>query len=194
MLALAPAATPPRRRQLLVGTSLAGGAAAMILAGQLALYMQIRDSNGGSTRKWLPAKTVVPEVAATTMLITVYAASLMAQWAVHAVTRGDRRHTAYALGLTGTFALAAIVAQVRIYDDMAVKVVKAPYGPLFYGITGTFLLLAVIGIGFAVVAAVRSLGGRTSGPDREIVSAAALWIHMLSVVFTFVWFVVYAVK
>ena len=194
MLALAPAPAPPRRHQLLVGTAFAVAAAGMLVAGELALYMQIRDNAGGSTAKWLPAKTVVPEVAANTMLVTVYAASLFVQWAVYSASRGDRRHTGYALGITGVMAAAVMTAQARIYDDMAVKVVKGPYGPLFYGITGTFLVLLAIGLGFVLVAAVRSLGGRASGADREIVSATALWFHGLSVVFTFVWFVVYAVK
>jgi len=116
------------------------------------------------------------------------------QWAVYSAHRGDRRHAGYALGLTATMAVAAIVAQVRIYDDMAVKVAKGPYGPLFYGISGSFLLLLIIGIGFAVVAALRTLGGRETAADREIVSATALWFHMASGVFTFVWFVLYAVK
>ena len=194
MHALAPVPVPPRRRQLLVGTAFSAAACAMVVGGMLALYMQIRDNNGGNTKDWLPAKAVINEVASTTMLITLLSASLLVQWAVHAVYRGDRRHAAYALGLTATFAVAVIVAQVRIYDDMAVKVKVGPYGPLFYGISGTFLALVVIGIGFTAVAAVRALGGRTSGADREIVSATAMWFHMLSVVFCFVWFVLYAVK
>ena len=194
MFALAPAPAQPRRRQLLVGTAFAAAAAAMVLAGQLAMWMQLRDNAGGSTQKWLPKKVVVNEVAATTMLITLFGASLLVQWAVYATKRGDRRHAAYALALTATFALAVIVAQIRIYDDMAVKVKEAPYGALFYGVTGTFLLLVAIGIGFCAVAAVRALGGRVSGADREVVSATALWFHSLSVVFCFVWFVVYAVK
>lgn len=194
MLALPAAPAPPRRRQLLVGTSFAAAASAMVVGGMLALYMQIRDNNGGNTVTWLPKKVVVNEVAANTMLITILSASLLVQWAVYAIYRGDRRHTGYALGLTATFGVAVIVCQARIYNDMGIKVAEGPYGPLFYGISGTFLLLTIIGLGFCVVAALRALGGRTSGADREIVSATALWFHMLSVVFCFVWFVLYAVK
>ena len=194
MLALAPAPAPPRRRQMLVGTAFAAAAGAMVIASQLGVYMQLRDNAGGSTKKWLPKGAVINEVAANTMLITLFAASLMAQWAVYSLKRGDRRHTAYALALTATFALAVIVAQVRVYNDLGAKVASAPYGPLFYGVTGTFLFLLAIGIGFCAVAAVRALGGRADGADREIVSANALWFHALSAVFCFVWFVVYAVK
>lgn len=194
MLALAPVPAPPRRRQLLVGTALAAAASSMVVGGMLAIYMQIRDNAGGSTQEWLPKGTVVNEVAANTMLITILSASWLVQWAVYAVYRGDRRHTGYALGLTATFGVAVIVAQARIYNDMGIKVAEGPYGPLFYGVSGTFLALVIIGIGFTLVAAIRALGGRTSGSDREIVSATALWFHMLSVVFCFVWFVLYAVK
>ena len=194
MLALTPAPAPPRRRQLLVGTAFVAAAAAMVIAGQLAVWMQVRDNEGGSTQKWLPKKAAINEVAANTMLITLFAASLLVQWAVYAVKRGDRRHTAYALALTATMAVAVIVAQVRVYDDMGVKISQSKYGPLFYGVTGTFLLLVAIGIGFCAVAGVRALGGRTTGTDREVVSATALWFHSLTAVFCFVWFVVYAVK
>jgi cytochrome c oxidase subunit 3 len=195
MHALPAVPAPPRRRQLLVGTALVAAAGAMAVAGQLGLWMQLRDNAGGATPKWLPKGVVVNEVAANTMLVTLFAASLMAQWAVYSVKRGDRRHTAYALALTGVMGVAVIVAQARIYDDMAIKVAQAPYGPLFYGVTGTFLFLMAIGLGFCAVAAVRALGGRTASEgDREVVSANALWFHALSVVFCFVWFVVYAVK
>ncbi len=195
MLALPAAPAPPRRRQLLVGTALAAAAGAMAIGGQLAFYMQVRDNAGGSTTKWFPPKTVVNEVAANTMLFTLFAASLIVQWAVYAVHRGDRRHTGYALGLVAVFGVSLITAQARIYNDMAVKVAGTKqYGPLFYGITGLFLFLVVIGIGFAAVAAFRALGGRATGADREIVSATALWWHVLSGVFCFVWFVIYVVK
>lgn len=196
MLALPAAPAPPRRRQLLVGTALAAAAGAMAIGGQLAFYMQVRDNAGGSTTKWMPPKTIVNEVAANTMLITLFTASLLAQWAVYAVKRGDRRHTGYALGLVTIFGVAVITAQARIYADMAVKVAGTKqYGPMFYGITGLFVFLVAIGIGFALVAAFRALGGRGASPaDREIVSATALWWHALSAVFCFVWFVIYVVK
>ena len=66
------------------------------------------------------------------------------------------------------------------------------YNTMFYGITGTFLLLMLIGIGFTLVSGFRYMGGRTA--DHEIISANALHWYFLSAAFFAVWFVVYVTK
>ncbi len=66
------------------------------------------------------------------------------------------------------------------------------YNTMFYAITGTFMLLLIIGVGFSAVTAFRYMGGRTT--DREIVSAHALYWYFLSALFFALWFVVYVTK
>ena len=66
------------------------------------------------------------------------------------------------------------------------------YNTMFYAITGSFLLLLIIGIAFSVITAFRYMGGRTT--DREIVSAHALYWYFLSALFFALWFVVYVTK
>jgi cytochrome c oxidase subunit 3 len=66
------------------------------------------------------------------------------------------------------------------------------FNSMFYAVTGTFMLLLIIGIGFSVITAFRYMGGRTS--DREIVSAHALYWYFLGALFFVLWFVVYVTK
>ena len=89
----------------------------------------------------------------------------------------------------------SIAVKAFIYVRMKLPIAgKTPtaYNSMFYAITGTFVLLLIIGVGFSVITAFRYMGGRTS--DREIVSAHALYWYFLGVLFFALWFVVYVTK
>jgi heme/copper-type cytochrome/quinol oxidase subunit 3 len=195
MLAL-PAPPPAvRRRQLLVGTAYAVAAGTMALGGMLAVYMSQRELVGaGSTTKWVPKGVVVNEVAANTILVTMFAASVMMQWAVYATKNGDRRHAAYGLGLSSMFGLAVLTAQARIWQDLDMVARKGVYQTLVYAITGAYAVLIASGVLVTAAAAFRVLGGRLGASDREVVSAATLWWHFLTAATCAVWFFVYVVK
>jgi heme/copper-type cytochrome/quinol oxidase subunit 3 len=197
MLAL-PAPPPPvRRRQLLVGTAFAVAAGAMAIGGMLAVYMTQRElaNDGiGKTTKWVPKGVVLNEVAANTIVVTMFAASVMMQWAVYAVNQDNRRHTGYGLGIASLFGVAVLTAQARIWQDYEMVAAKSVYATLVYAVTGAFAVLVASGVLVAAAAAFRVLGGRASGGDREVVSAAALWWHFLTVATCAVWFFVYVVK
>jgi cytochrome c oxidase subunit 3 len=114
---------------------------------------------------------------------------------VYAAKRDARSHTALGLSLVGIIGAAIVNAQAYIYARMKLPVIgKNPtaYNTMFYAITGTFLLLLLVGIGFTIVTAFRYMGGRTS--DREIISAHALYWYFLSALFFALWFVVYVTK
>ncbi len=194
MLALPPAPSPARPRLLLVGTALASAAAVALFAGMIGVYLHLRVASGGHTTGWLPKGTIVPEVAANIMLIGMIASSIMVQWAVYAIARGDRRDTSVALGLTVLFGILVLNAQVYVYQQMKIGVGASTYGPLFYGLTGTWVAGLIGGILFALSAAFRSLGGRFSPKRHEGVAAVALYWHTLTAMFVAVWYVVYVLK
>ena len=195
MLAL-PAPPPPvRRRQVLVGMAFAIGAGVMFFGGLLAIYMTEREIQGsGNTLKWLPKKVVINEVAANTALATMFAATIMMQWAVYSLRRSDRRHAGYGLGLAAVFGLAVLTAQARIWQDMKIKLSGGIYQTLVYTVTGAFVVALAAGILMAGIGAFRALGGRASGNDRETVSAATMWWYFLTAVYCAVWLFIYVVK
>ena len=195
MLALPAPPPPARRRQLLVGMAFAIAAGVMFFGGLLAIYMTEREIQGsGNTLKWLPKKVVINEVAANTALATMFAATIMMQWAVHSLRRGDRRHAGYGLGLTVVFGVAVLTAQARIWQDMKIKLAGGTYQTLVYTVTGAFVVALAVGVLMAGIGAFRALGGRTTGNDRETVSAAAMWWYFLTAVYSAVWFFIYVVK
>jgi heme/copper-type cytochrome/quinol oxidase subunit 3 len=192
-VALPAAPLPQRPRMLLVATSLACAAIGMMFAGMLAVWIALRDAAGGTSAAWLPKGISLPGVASNMMLIIMAGASVMAQWAVYAMARDDRRDAAVAVALVVIFGIAVFNAQAYIYQQLGVGV-NTRYGALFFSVTGAFLVALVAGMIMAVIVVFRSLGGRYSAKRHEGVSALALYWHFLTVAFAGVWFVVYVVK
>lgn len=196
MLALPSAAPPAPRRQLFVGTALGCVGIGSLVGAMLALWMRFRtDALAVPKGLWIPKGIKVPLVPANTMLLAFVPILVFAQWAVYAARRDARSHVAMALGLVGVIGVAIVNAQAFIYARMKLPVVAkdaTAFNTMFYSLTGTFLLLLAIGIGFSAVTAFRYMGGRTT--DREIVSAHALYWYFLSAVFFALWFVVYVTK
>ena len=163
----------------------------MLIGGMLAIWVLLRErvvDDGGR----FPVDYIIPEVASNVMLMTVWALCLFAQWAVYAGTRGDRAHTALALGVTGVLAIAFVNAQAFVYVEMGVAISENYYGALFYGITGAMLALVVAGMVYSVVAAFRALGGRLG--ETEVLTAHALYWYFIAIAYSAVWFVVYVTK
>jgi cytochrome c oxidase subunit 3 len=192
MIALPSAPAPAPHRQLLVGTALWCAAAATMLGGMLALWMRFRDQAIAGGQGWLPDGVVVQEVATNIMLLAFVPICLFAQWAVYAGARGDRAHTGLALFLVAFLGVAVINAQAFAWTQMAVNVREGAYGPMFYAVTGTMVVLVVLGIVMSVVTALRYLGARSN--DREILAAHALYWYFMAAMYSAVWFVVYVTK
>ncbi len=196
MLALPSAAAPAPRRQVFVGTALGCVAAGSLIGAMLALWMRFRtEALDVTDGRWLPKGVTVPLVPANTMLLAFVLIGVFAQWAVYAARRDARSHTAMALGLVGIIGVAIVNAQAYIYARMELPITgddATAFNAMFYAITGTFVLLLIIGIGFSAITAFRYMGGRTT--DREVVSAHALYWYFLGALFFALWLVVYVTK
>lgn len=193
MQALPAAPVPPPRRQLLVGTALAGGAGLMLIGAMSALWWLLRDRLIAETDAWVPSGVSIPEIPSNVMLISFAGVGVFAQWAVYASKRGDRQHTALAVGTTALMAAAIINAQVYTYTQMELSLADAGvYGSMFYAITGTMLALIAVGLVFSIATVLRVLG--RAGTNHEIVAAHALFWYLIAAAFAVVWFVVYVKK
>ncbi len=190
-LALPAAAAPAPRRQLLIATTLACMAGTMLIGGMLAIWVLLRERAVDLGERF-PLDYIIHEVASNVMLMTLWALCIFAQWAVYAGNRGDRAHTALALGVSGVFALAFINGQAFVWFDMGVPIAADYYGALFYAVTGTMMAIVVIGLGYSTIAAFRALGGRLR--ETEILSSHALFWYFAASAYSAVWFVVYVTK
>lgn len=196
-LALPPAPAPSRTRSQFVGTAFACAAGLMYFGGLLGTYAKMRHGAGGTSATWLPKKISIPEIPSNTMMVTMVLASITAQWAVHAMRRGNRRDASIAMAVTALFGVAVINAQAFIYGQMKVPVRSTEgkaFNVLFYTATGSMMFAIMVGLVLAAVTAFRSLGGRFSPTDTEGVSSTALYWHFLTVAFAAVWFFVYVTK
>ena len=189
-LPAAPAAPP--RRQVFVGTALAGVATLMLMGGMLGVWILQRQRAIDAGELWVPRGIKIPLVPANVMLIGVWALCIFAQWASWSARRADRAHTALALGLTGLMGIAVINAQAYIYNQMELPIAETGYAGMFYAITGTMTVLMVIGLVFTGVSAFRFLGGRMQ--DREVVASHALYWYVLAITFSAMWLIVYVTK
>lgn len=190
-LALPSGPAPAPRRQLLVGSALAGLAGTTFIGGMLAVWLLERQHVVDAGERF-PMKYIIPEVATNVMLITIFGLCFFAQWAVYSARRQDRGHTGLALSVVAILALSFINAQAFVYSQMEVELAEGAYGALFYAVTGTMMALVIIGLIFTVVAAFRTLGGRDW--QSEIVSAHALYWYFAAAAYSAVWFVVYVTK
>ena len=190
-LALPSGPAPAPRRQLLVGSALAGLAGTTLVGGMLAVWLLERQHAVDAGERF-PMKYIIPEVATNVMLITLFGLCFFAQWAVYAARRQDRGHTGLALSVVIILGLAFINAQAFVYSQMEVEIADGIYGALFYALTGTMMAIVIAGLIFTAVAAFRTLGGRDW--QCEIVSANALYWYFAAAAYAAVWFVVYVTK
>jgi heme/copper-type cytochrome/quinol oxidase subunit 3 len=206
MLALPGPALPEPRRTLLVTTGFAVGAGTAFFGSLLGVYLQVRDGALDAMRaqqeadpaavvRFLPPEVTVPEIATNTMLITLVGAVALAQWAVFAMKRGERRQCAIALGLCAVFGLATLNSQAFTWAQMGVAIRDSgSFGPVFYASTGAFFGAVVVALLYTAITAFRSLGGRYSASDTEGLSSHALVWYFVLVAYAAVWFVVYVNK
>ncbi len=192
MYALPAGPAPAPQRQTLVGSAFAAMAMIMLAGGMLAVWLLQRDATLQAGDAWIPKGVVIPEVPANIMLIAFIGVCVFGQWAVWSAKRNDRGHTVFALGATILVALLIINAQAYVYHQMGMGIGDGTYQAMFYGLTGMFIVMMIVGILFSLVAAFRFTGGRTG--DHEIVAAHAIYWYTTAAVFTALWFVVYVTK
>jgi cytochrome c oxidase subunit 3 len=194
-LALPPSPSPARPRTMLVATSLGVVGGFMLLAGLLAIYLNLRDAGGGTTATWIPAGVTVPEVATNIMLITMIGAAVVVHWAHYAIGQDNRRDTLAALFLLIVLGIAVINAQVYVYQQMGFPpIAESGYTMLVYAITGTFVAALVLALIYTLVVVFRSMGGRYSSSHHEGITSLALYWDFLAVAFTAIWYVIYVTK
>jgi heme/copper-type cytochrome/quinol oxidase subunit 3 len=191
MYALPPGPIDAPRRQTLVGAAFATVGIVMLMGGMLAVWLFKRSELRDAGEVWLPSGVVIPEVPSNIILMAFVGLCVFAQWALWSARHGDRGHTVFALGATVLVALLIINAQAYIYSQMDLGIADGLYPAMFYGVTGVFMFLMVVGILFSAVAAFRCSGGRE---DYEILAAHAMYWYTMGAVFTAIWFVVYVTK
>jgi len=115
-------------------------------------------------------------------------------WVVHALRHDDRPHAYLAVGLTLLFGVAFINSTVYLYQQLAMGLTASTAGTLLYIVTGTHLVMVVVGLVFIAVMGFHALGGQLTGRDAEGMGAAAVYWYVTVAVYVAIWYGIYITK
>jgi heme/copper-type cytochrome/quinol oxidase subunit 3 len=190
----APPPEPSRPRTLLVGTTLASGALAMVALTLLAAYFELRHQvvSGGDT--WLPEGANIQLTPGTMGLFTLIMSADTVAWAAWALRRYDRNNAVFALAVTALFGVAFIVGTVYNWQQLGLGINDSPQALLIYVITGFQVGMVGVGLAFLLVMGFRALGGQLTGRAAEGVTAALVFWYVTIAVYAVIWYGIYVTK
>ncbi|GIU84720.1 MAG: hypothetical protein KatS3mg008_1495 [Acidimicrobiales bacterium] len=182
-----------RPRVVSVGMSLVCVAVGVWFATLLGVYLLARSAVLSAGDEWLGGVDV-PLQTSNVMLATLCSSAVIAHWAHWAVVRNDRRHAYLALFLLLVFGAAYINATSWQYQQMGLVAAESLAGLLVYVITGSHLVLTVVGMLAVFVTAFRALAGQYKADQHDGVLATVVLWDVVVATFVLVWFAVYITK
>ena len=186
--------SPRRPRVLFIGAAFGAAASALVVLTTLAVYLQVRGDLLASGATTLPDDTLLPLTPGGMGMVTLAMSVVTVAWAVWALRRDDRPHAYLALGLTLLLGVAFVNSTVYLYQQLALPLTASATGGLLYVVTGTHLVMVVVGLVFVAVMGFQSLGGQLTGRDAEGMSAAALYWYVTVAVYTAIYYGIYITK
>jgi len=180
-----PAGPETRRSDVLtVATMVAGVAGFMVIIGLFAAYLEVR----ALAPVWPAKKVSLDNYLGTTLTITMLMSSVTAEWAVQAMKIGNRRHALTALALTPGFGFAFLNLVWYLVTQLGFGPGSHPYGALFYAFIAATVVNVAVGMGFLVVALLRTFGHQVGPGNTSVARAAAAYWHLVTAgwVLTFV--------
>ncbi|MEM8926125.1 MAG: hypothetical protein AAGD35_21690 [Actinomycetota bacterium] len=188
------AAEPSRPRLLLIATSLVCAATVMGYSGLLGYYLAERQVVLQAGGTWLPDGVVIPLTQPNFMMTTMVFSVVTMIWALYAVRNDDGANAYIAFALTLVFGFSQIVQTAYLLTIMEMPAAESMQAVLIFSLVGIQMALTAAGMGFVLVAALRTLGGGYSARDYEGVLAATVFWIMTVGVYAALWYAVYITK
>ncbi len=193
-LVTAPRPLPRRPRVLFTGAAFGAAASALLVLTTLAVYLQLRADALASGATHLADDFLLPLTPGGMGMVTLSMSLVSVSWAVWALRRDDRPHAYLALGLTLLLGVAFVNSTVYLYQQLSLPLTGSATGGLLYIVTGSHLVMVVVGLVFIMVMGFQSLGGQLTGRDAEGMSAAALYWYVTVAVYTAIYYGIYITK
>lgn len=175
MLALPSAGETRRPNVLNVAVMVAGVAAVMVFVGLAAAYFDVR----ALSTAWPPKKVALDNYLGTTLTITMLMSAVTAEWALQAMRIGNRRHALTALALTPAFGLAFLNLLWYLVTKLGFGPGSHAYGALFYAFVAATVVNVLLGIGFLLVALLRTFGHQVGPGNTAVARAATAYWHFV---------------
>lgn len=172
-----PAGAAARRRDLLTVTAtVAGVASVMAFFALAAAYFDVRALSS----VWPPKKVSLDNYLGVTLTITMLMSSVTAEWAVQAMKIGNRRHALTALALTPGFGLAFLNLVWYLVANVGFGPGSHAFGALFYAFIAATIVNVLLGMGFLLVALLRTFGHQVGPDDPSVTRAATAYWHFVA--------------
>ncbi len=188
------AAPPARPRLLLLATSLASAAIIMGFMGLIGQYISARSEFLARQERWLPEGVNIPLTQPNFMGLTLAFSVVTIWWSVSAIRNDDRAHSFIAFVISLVFAFAYLAQTAYLLTIMQIEILATPRATLFYAIIGTHIVLMLVGMAFAVLMALRTLGGGYSARDYEGVLSSAVFWTVIVALYGVMWYAIYITK
>lgn len=187
-------AKPARPRLLVLGTTLGCAAIAMGFLGLISFYIAWRADVIATGERWLPSGVNIPLTQPNFMGLTLAFSVVTIWWSVQAIRNDDRGHSFVAFGISLLFSFAYLAQTAYLFTIMQMEILTSERSMLIYAIVGTHMVLMLVAMGFAVVMALRTMGGGYSARDYEgVLSSAIFWTAMVAL-YSVMWYVIYITK
>lgn len=186
-----PAGGPPREQHVLnLGTLLLGGAGAMVFAGIVAAYLQLR----GVAAEWPPKDVELDNYIGVTLFLTALLSTVTVEWAPYALKRGNQRQTLWALALSLGLGFAFLNMLWYLATQLGFGVGDHAYGTVVYAAILATGVQVVIGLGYLLVALVRTAGHQVVPGDHQLVRAAGWYWQWVNVCWLVVFMALYVLQ
>jgi cytochrome c oxidase subunit 3 len=160
-----------------LGTLLLGGAGAMVFAGLLAAYLELR----GVAATWPPGKSALDNYLGVTLLLTAVLSAFTVEWAPYSIKRGNRRQTLWALTLTLGLGLAFVNLLWYLGTQLGFGIADSGYATIVYAAILATGAQVAVGLSYVVIALVRTAGHQVVPGDHQLVRAAAWYWQWVNV-------------
>lgn len=197
----APPAAEQRPHSQLIATAIFAGAAILVMATLIGLYLSARHTALAANAEWIPTGGLPltgPNTALFTLLLSIPAMA----WAQQAVRNDDRQSLWVSYGIVLLLGAAFINAEAFILNGLSVStdpeasvgIAESPTLLLIFTIVGVHLVIIGAAMASVLVTGFRALGGRLDRRHRDSVDAVALFWYVTVALFGVLWYAVYVMK
>jgi heme/copper-type cytochrome/quinol oxidase subunit 3 len=183
-----PAGNRDRPAHTLTVATLMAGVAELALVGALvAAYLNVR----ALLSPWPPEGVELDNYLGTMLFITAALSVFTAEWAVYALRRGNRRQALNGAGVT--IGLGAAFVNLLWYTGTQFHFGPADhsFAVIAYALMIAVGVIAVVGIGFLIVALARTAGGQVTPGDPAVLRAAVWHWHVVVVAWSLAYLALY---
>ena len=175
-----PEGTPQREMSgPVLGMVLFVASEAMFFGAFFAGYFTIKDN----AKVWPPPGIPHLEIdIAAILTVILVLSSLVIQFSLRSIRRGDERRARLLLGITIALGITFLLLQLYDYSQLGFGVKDGTFGTLFYVMTGIHMAHVFGGVVFLALVFGQAMGGALSPSNHDSLAAGAIYWDFVDVV------------